>query len=89
MPEVNQRLDFVFLNNIIVKKIRKLNHERSQSFLSNFRDIHSGCLDPQLSSKYFDNYLTMYSYLFSRTKNKWAKDFCLKHCKRNLHITCS
>ena len=52
-------------------------------------DIHSGWLDPQLSSKYFYNYRTMDSYLSSKTKNEWATNFCLKHYENNLHITCS
>ena len=38
-------------------------------------DIHSGCLDPQLSSKYFYNYFTLDSYFSSKIKNKWATTF--------------
>ena len=48
-------------------------------------DIHSGCLDPQLSSKYFYIYLTTDSYLSSKTKNKWVTNFCLKPYGNNLH----
>ena len=83
----------MFPSNKIICKIRKLNPERTYSFfkvilgIDKREIIHSGFRDLQLSSKYFESYLSMPSCFSSRIKKQVGYGLFLKTLrKHNLGI---